>query len=320
MASNDKMGVIKMKDNGFDKEWLQREYWDVGKSARKIAQECGRDHSTILHWMRKYEIERMPVCGRILIAIEPSGDLSYLLGLLKGDGCVDPKTGIINFASTKAKLARICAKILSEIGLRPSIYKRENRDWSDLFITQANSVNFARWYSSLSIPRLYELVLPWKEQFVRGFYEAEGSLHYRKQHNSLQLYLGNTQKDLLLIVDTLIQQMGFETKIKVEKRKPPRKDIYKLLILGGNRRIIEFLNILKPAIKNEFPLGATKRRHRLWIPSEIQYLKEHYSRTTYRHIATKLGRTKPAIELKARDIGLRKMIGGKFITRGIIHG
>lgn len=47
-----------------NKKWLQREYWDKGKTIDQIAKKCNIGTSAVLYWMEKFGIEKRDVGGK----------------------------------------------------------------------------------------------------------------------------------------------------------------------------------------------------------------------------------------------------------------
>ena len=42
----------------WSEDWLRKEYWDKGRTTQEIADDFGVTDSSILHWMRKHNIQR----------------------------------------------------------------------------------------------------------------------------------------------------------------------------------------------------------------------------------------------------------------------
>lgn len=77
------------------KEWLEYQYWKLGKSLRQIAAEVGIDHHSVLYWFNKHGIKRRPhglgfhvSQGNHLVLSKEAKE--FLCGELLGDGGVYP--------------------------------------------------------------------------------------------------------------------------------------------------------------------------------------------------------------------------------------
>ena len=78
--------------------------------------------------------------------------------------------------------------------------------------------------------------------FVRGLTDAEGSLYH---HGTITLEISNTKQDVVNAIYKLLESLKVKCFIVTERRKPPRRDIYKVRIRGWNN-VIHFINVVKP--------------------------------------------------------------------------
>lgn len=191
-------------------------------------------------------------------------NLAYLLGVLKGDGYVTinkhTNAHIIGLQNTSMKLINNFLKSLQKLGLNPYIHKasrsRKSFQKRDQYRAIAYSRIFHEWYSNLSIEKLKDL-LDTKEKmsaFVKGFYEAEGSISKTRTGRSLSII--NTKPDLLNLVDYLLQNLNIQ--FHFNGPYPPKlgKRNYYRLCTSKRQEIENFIKIINPDIKRREKNGV----------------------------------------------------------------
>jgi len=236
-----------------DKEWLKEQYWGEKKSTNEMAEMVDCDPETIRYWMIKYGIRRRTKSEyeklrRVKPDLSPSKPLSYILGVLLGDGAVRKKG--FTLIQNKEEFAESFADAIRSIGLDPKRRVKEyhNNHWGrdKMPEVSAFSVNFCEWFRSLNLDKIEDIVTERKsfiKAFVRGLYESDGC-------HSTTTGITNTDKDLLEMTRRLIQKIGFSSKIYDRKTSwRGNKDIYQLLIRGGEKKEEEFIRKIDPCIK-----------------------------------------------------------------------
>jgi len=234
-------------------ETLEKLYWNSQMSQQEVAEELGCSRRTIRYWMEKQGIPRRSRGEGISLhyykpKLEPSEALSYVLGVLKGDGCVYRSwgEGSIILQATDEVFVDSFNRALKEIGLSPHIcicggYPRG----------YASSVVFADWYKNLPLSVVKEIVQSDKQfilSFIRGFYESEGSYVVDQKHHHRRADMTNTNSKLLMMVKGLLEELKFHPKIYGPYPKGQgRKDEYRICIHG--EEIKQFLKLIKPCIK-----------------------------------------------------------------------
>lgn len=178
-----------------------------------------------------------------------SKELAYLYGILIGNGNITPifnkkrghRTHLIQLV-TKSKIfcqffLRTANKILGTH--YASIRKRKDGYWRTYLISNA----LAHWFFTINA---YKLVNFYPIDFLRGFYESDGSI------DGNRITLANTEKWKLELAKRAIMQIGL-----------PRMNWYKRKYTGYGKGIIyclrkcspkfktTFLKIIKPIIKKE---------------------------------------------------------------------
>lgn len=191
--------------------------------------------------------------------LTPSETLSYILGVIKGDGCVylhkqKRRSGKVILVVKSSVFRDSFSNALTDIGLHPyNIIQR------DLIGTEASSSCFCKWYKNLSIDDIKKHVKGYEYAFLRGFYESEGSLY--KTVPNKQWYcisICNTNKELIDLICYILCNYNIQYRLYTTKRTKGLvkgimynlKDKYTIHI-GHQKNINKFLEIVTPCIKNK---------------------------------------------------------------------
>lgn len=193
---------------------------------------------------------------RIKPCIEASACLSYILGVMKGDGCAyngytKHKRGIITLRVTKPSFAEKFQLELGKIGLNPNLHIPDNHFYN----VYAYSIAFVDWYQSLTLFDIGKLISGYEREFLCGFYESEGHLanyyrpHLNHQHHIFQISIGNSDKALIELCYNLLCRLDFHPTIRVaDKSKWGYKTQYSVN-LCRHAEVKRFLKVTKPCIK-----------------------------------------------------------------------
>lgn len=182
--------------------------------------------------------------------LSPSPSLAYLVAALKGDGWVGHRKKkedgyYSQLTSSEIDFVNSVANAMQNVGLHPHVFR-----YRKYFGVYAFSKRFVEWYTQLTQKDLG--VLTENEEnalmFIRGFYEAEGSVGTDK--NSPWLRISNTNKSLLLLSSALSRRFGFKFNLlgPYDLNNPAWKPIL-LLSLYGRAEVLRFLDLVKPCIK-----------------------------------------------------------------------
>jgi len=110
-----------------DRSWLYEEHRVKGKSINQIAREQGVSWSTVWYHLRKNGIPIQKQLSKQYPSLEPSPELSYILGVIDGDGSMSSHNRIELEVKDKV-FAEEFAHTLRIIGLRTNI--RRDDYWS----------------------------------------------------------------------------------------------------------------------------------------------------------------------------------------------
>jgi len=191
--------------------------------------------------------------------LEMNKNLAYVLGLLKGDGCIykNERSFRICFDNTNMTLATNFLTALKSIGLNPFLQDLAPSNGigkQRQYRVTANSKVFYEWYKNLTLIELQKLLNGEEKiiNFVRGFYEAEGSIHKQKD-GTIVIQIYNTDLELLKLIKYLLEKIDLNFHLNGPYKnsgleKNNSKPIYRIQT-GKKVNVVNFLNKVKPAIK-----------------------------------------------------------------------
>lgn len=189
------------------------------------------------------------------VFLEPSVSLSYLLGVLKGDGYVSKtKDGYykIGLSATSKLFVENFAENLREIGLKPypiHLYTNPTHN-SRQYCVITKSVNFFKWYKNQTFRDIERIISGYEVDFIRGFYESEGTYCVTSSGQKI-ISLYNTNFSLLKLVRKILKKVNIDSKIYCMKQNGyGTKSLFRLTVLGGNSAVNNFIVVIKPLIKN----------------------------------------------------------------------
>jgi len=178
--------------------------------------------------------------------LDPSPQLSYVIGVIIGDGCVskyDGKYSIILNVTDKP-FALCFQQALQRLGLHPWVTsglpkaKRKR-----CFRVTAMSNIFGEWFNSLRGDKISVIASSYPIDFLRGFYESEGTASPKR------VCLVNTELWKVELAKELVESAGFRSSLYNYPRLPPAKTAYELHIIGGKAERLKFLTMINPCIK-----------------------------------------------------------------------
>jgi intein-encoded DNA endonuclease-like protein len=188
-----------------------------------------------------------------------NGNLAYLVGLLKGDGCIyrNNRGYKICFDNTNTTLVRNFFCSIEQLGLNPFIQEISPSNGigkKKQYRVLANSKIFYEWYQELTIEKLENLLDNDDKisNFIRGFYEAEGCI-YKQKDGTIVIQIYNTDLALMLLIKYLLQKLGLNFCLNGPYKNNGlggyrSKPIYRLKT-GSKKNIFNFLKLVKPSIK-----------------------------------------------------------------------
>jgi len=254
-----------------DRETLYKLYWEEKKSLREIAKIFNVNPTTVGRWMVKYDVPRRTPknkrggkCFKFKERV-----LSYIFGVLLGDAYIYAKRYeryAIELRQKRIKFAKSFENALKEIGLNPRTFKDPYH--KGFWITIAYSKKFCEFYRSLNLEDIKKIVMRNKEnmkEFIRGFYEAEGSNAKNEKQREWSIVIVNTNYDIILLVKEILRKLGFE--FNLYTRKENKRKVY-VLFSGKSEQNHRFIETIKPVIKNKIVIFPRKTWK--WDKKEIE--------------------------------------------------
>lgn len=260
------------------RELLNELYWDYSLSQTEIAKRLCVKQPTIFYWMNKYKLKtrdknKAISMSRVKLNLNPSTPLSYILGVLLGDGSAfkykhgNGSSYMVQLQVVDPSFAKNFTEELKLIGMNPKTQKIKNQRYTNghIYQVQAYSKVFVDWFSKLSIQDIKSLISKEKNfviNFLKGFFDSEGhfgiykNAFYKngKKYTYIQWYcnMTNTDIQLLKMIKDLIETIGLNSKVYGPYENNGfsliAKPIYRLTILGGKNKISSFLKAIKPSI------------------------------------------------------------------------
>lgn len=271
------------------REELERFYWQGKKSEQKIADELGVTRGSVSHLMTKFEIPRRSKSEGarwIEVNVNPSETLAYVLGVIKGDGCVNigkngrgHTQGRVLLGQTRPEFARSFEMALRNLGFNSNTFIQKKRcKQGFIYLTYGNSLKFARWYKQLSLEDIEKILggnPPFIKSFIRGFYESEGCNFFGKQQGKYLVWtiaLGNTDEELSRFVLDLLVKLGFNFGFTVNLHRCTRwsEKPYFMLYNSKKHENLRFINEIKPCFKNQVIENPPPPREK-WSKDRVIY-------------------------------------------------
>jgi len=186
-------------------------------------------------------------------------NLAYTIGLLKGDGYVGhySRSYRIVVDTTSKRIAVHTFNALKTNRLNPFIQRvmPSNGIGKQMqYRVIAHSKFFYELYKKLTTKRL-RMLLDTKDKiigFIRGFYEAEGSI-WKSKDGTICIAIHNTDLELLKLIKFLLKKLGLRFNLNgpyKNRRLGGRtsKLIYKVTT-GSKKQVFNFITLVKPSVK-----------------------------------------------------------------------
>jgi hypothetical protein len=176
---------------------------------------------------------------KVWVNLSPSADLSYLLGVLAGDGWISANGGTyrVGLHCLSKDFAFKFYNTLGRLGFHPQKSQYFNYGYGQklMYRVKAESRVFVDWYHTLSPDQIRDIVKDYSNDYLRGFFDSEGSFGNRS------LYLSNTNLSLCKLVQSIAHITGFNFHLHQYPYSQGRPGIeYRLDLHGGKSEIERF--------------------------------------------------------------------------------
>lgn len=239
-------GLCFTKDQLKDLHLIQR------LSLVEIGKKYGVSGPSIKYWMNKVGLKNITKINDI--DLEPSPTLSYIYGVLHGDGFLYKNPAnlhkLIILRATDIPFVRSFESALTIIGIKPMFLtlKPEKEHYKIPYEVRGCSSSFHKhWYGMSRIERL-KFGLTYKWDFIRGVYESDGSLRDKINRNELTLTMYKPNFLLLQTIKTVLKkELNLVSSLKQYTTAYGTRMYY--LSLYRRSDIKKFLTWTKPCIK-----------------------------------------------------------------------
>lgn len=192
---------------------------------------------------------------RVRVNLEPSEYLFYVVGALKGDGTICMEVGgksryqVTLDAGPNQRFADAFKQATLHLGARPyTWFDRKRNMWRTVFHGQ----DFCEWYNGLEMEWIKRMGIDNRKlgiAFIRGVYEAEGSLTSNNYGKSDRIEIGMLNKQVINVVRELLQAYNYHIRYYVDRNRLNKKERFRVVIFDRND-IRRFLNEISPCIKS----------------------------------------------------------------------
>jgi len=192
----------------------------------------------------------------------PSSELSYLIGVYVGDGCIT-KIGYdyaIRLSAKDKEFVEKFAKVLAIVNKKAEVYPicKTKRG---LFATIGRSKEL---YYFIKNKEYYEVIQTYPHEFIEGFFDSEGTVTKNKLCNSWRIAFSNTDLELIELVQWMLASFAIEARIYLDKKKGQKvakskwsnnkdyykkSDIYILQVLSKDHH--KFVRAIHPIIERK---------------------------------------------------------------------
>lgn len=182
--------------------------------------------------------------------LSESPALAYIFGVLYGDGytCIHKSQYNVGLRVKDKEFADAFCGAMNRVNLYPGIWFQEGKYYRAV----VGSKIFVRWFRRLHLKDIENLSSGYEVDFIRGFYDSEGSLSPRSRGKTFQITMSNTNLELVQLVQKIMAKLGFVVHIdrvhthsmKINKWKA----IYHLRLCGGQQKVTSFCELIKPSI------------------------------------------------------------------------
>ncbi len=177
--------------------------------------------ATVIRW---YKGLHNPFNRMKYVKLEPSPELSYIIGVMFGDGSISfGRSGRsykyrIRLKVIDKEFAEEFKRCLEALGLNPSLRLERDKTRTDRWCVEVCSKSL---YMFLKQPKekLFEIAREFSKEFLRGFFDSEGSVSWDRKRKKLSVRACNYDLELLYFVQELLALLNIHSKIYVQARE-----------------------------------------------------------------------------------------------------
>jgi intein-encoded DNA endonuclease-like protein len=218
--------VIELKRKlHFTREELERLYSEMGM--KKIAEKYGVNVYAIQYWIKKFNIPTKRKWRFIKPNLDPSPELSYVIGAILGDGTIakklnSRKRNLVEFNSTDPIILDVFNISICKVLGKKNLYKIHWEKRGKYRSLGRIAISSQAFWEFMRQPqeKLLEVASKYPVQFLRGFFDAEGSSYLAKgKQHYFKISCSNSNLALLTYIKKLLEdKFGIHSTITVGHR------------------------------------------------------------------------------------------------------
>jgi intein-encoded DNA endonuclease-like protein len=185
-------------------------------------------------------------------------ELAYILGVIKGDGCLCKSRRhslrgacfdyVLVLGVTDREFAEYFAKQVTKwSGFTLYMYVRRQlgKGPKDIFCVRLRSKDVYKFLNDFDLNKLKIASDEAKSQFLKGFYDSEGSVNTR----SKMIHVGVVDKETILLVRSLLSSLGITFGGLLEKKL--QKLTFYYFIIASTQSLLLFRNLIGFSIERK---------------------------------------------------------------------
>ncbi|NJE10123.1 LAGLIDADG family homing endonuclease [Thermococcus sp. MAR1] len=200
-----------------------RQLRESGMSYRRITRELAEEFkvsiskATVLRWCRGTH-NTFNKTKRV--NLEPSPELAYIVGAYLGDASVSERNYQyrIRLKVVDEDFAESFGRALKGIGANPRTGFECNRGRADRWWVEVTNKEL---FMFLKGPkeRLFEVARMYPKEFLRGFFDSEGTVVFNKKSRSVQISAANYDLNVLTLCKELLHGLEIDSRIYLHRKK-----------------------------------------------------------------------------------------------------
>lgn len=217
----------------------------------EIAEKHNVHPRTISRLLNRYDIiSRKGGASRMQdVDFSPSPELSYVIGVVLGDGCVSKyKNSHQIILSVKDKdFVEYFSSCMKKLLGRECKVSLDNRGMYIVRYTSQNIYSFI--YPKEEVGKFIEIIDIFPAEFIAGFFDSEGTVYRQNGKKSWTISFSNTNTTFLNLVSRCLSKLDIAHNTYTHKKRVGRKTAYSLNVLSAGW--LRFANTISLSIKRK---------------------------------------------------------------------
>ncbi len=208
-------------------EVIQRrttELRENGMSYLRISEQIGKEFNlriskaTVLRWCKGTN-NTFNKTKRV--RLDPSPELAYIVGAYFGDASATEGSNYrykVKLKVVDREFAEVFRRALGGIGLNPRMGFENDKTRTGRWYVEVTSKGLFRF---LTGPRkgLFEVAKAYPREFLRGFFDSEGTVVFNRKSRALHVSASNYDLDVLTLCKELLKKLDIDSRIYLHRRK-----------------------------------------------------------------------------------------------------